>query len=622
MSKQPDDLETGQPGPDPSFDGLLDYLKRARGFDFSAYKRSSLTRRVLKRMEDVRVDGFTNYTDYLEVHPDEFALLFNTILINVTSFFRDQESWDQLAQAEIPRILAAKEPRDAVRVWSAGCASGEEAYSVAILLAEAMGMPDFQSRVKIYATDMNEGALAKGRQGLYTESEVAEVPPPILAKYFEQAGGAYTFHQEMRRSVVFGRHDLISDAPISRVDLLLCRNTLMYFNSETQERILRRFNYALNPGGLLFLGKAEMLLTSGAEFEPKDLKRRFFVKTPRADGGDGASQPFWPRRDAAGDGKDPLADGDLRDAAMRQGGPAQVVVDPLGRLMIANETARALFALKDQDMGRPLAELTLSYRPVELRSCLERAYAQGSAVLVANVEWMDRTGAVRLLDVSILPLADVEGTVLGASVSFVDITEARKLKDALQQCNQERETAHEELQTTNEELQSTVEELETTNEELQSTNEELETMNEELQSTNEELRTSVEELRLRGDELDEANDFWNGVLNGFGSGLVVLDRDLRVRVWNPGAEDLWGLRGAEVKGKQFFALDFGLPLDDLNGAVRECLEGQRGRRIVLEATNRRGRRFRCGVTCAPLGGSGALPKGVTLMMEDAGLQDG
>src|SRR5262249_6662929 len=266
---------------DRQFDALLDYLKRNRGFDFGAYKRPSLMRRMKKRVQAVDVETFSDYLDYLEVHPEEFGHLFNTILINVTSFFRDEASWDALKTDVIPRIIGGKKPDEPIRVWCAGVASGEEVYTMAMLLAEELGTEKFEQRVKIYATDVDEDALNQARQAVYSEKQMEPIPEGFKKKYFELANGRFAFRKDLRRMVIFGRHDLIQDAPISRVDLLVCRNTLMYFNAEAQERILLHFHFALHDDGILFLGKSEMLLTHTNIFNPLDLKRRIFTKVPR-----------------------------------------------------------------------------------------------------------------------------------------------------------------------------------------------------------------------------------------------------------------------------------------------------------------------------------------------------
>ncbi|NLC57814.1 MAG: protein-glutamate O-methyltransferase CheR [Armatimonadetes bacterium] len=267
---------------DHDFEDLLGYLKRNRGFDFTGYKRSSLMRRVSQRLRMVGVAGFAQYRDYLEAHPEEFARLFNTVLINVTAFLRDREAWDYLSTAILPRILAAKGANEPVRVWSAGTASGEEAYTLAMLLAERLGREGFAARARIFATDVDGEALAHARHATYSQSAVEGVPPSLRARYFTRANTSFVFDPEVRRGVIFGRHDLVQDAPIAHLDLLVCRNTLMYFNIETQNHILSRFHFALNEGGYLFLGKAEMPLTRASLFTPVSVKERVFRRAPRA----------------------------------------------------------------------------------------------------------------------------------------------------------------------------------------------------------------------------------------------------------------------------------------------------------------------------------------------------
>jgi two-component system CheB/CheR fusion protein len=607
------------PGSPPGLEPLLDYLKRTRGFDFTAYKRSSLNRRIRKRMQAVAVREFGEYVDYLEAHPEEFQELFNTILINVTSFFRDMEAWQYLATQIVPRLVEA-EPNEPIRVWSAGCASGQEPYSIALLLAEALGIERFRQRVKIYATDVDEDALAQARHATYTPHQVEDVPPDLLAKYFERTTNHYVFHKELRRSVIFGRHDLVQDAPISRIHLLLCRNTLMYLNSDTQAHILARFHYALNGGGFLFLGKAEMLLTHAHLFSPVDLKHRVFVKVP-------AQQPRALLREMLASGEEgthPMSnDVRLRDVALESDPAAQIVVDGGGVVTVINERARALFGLTADDLGRPLRDLSVSYRPADLRSAIEDATAGRQPVVRKHVGWTAPSGEFWFLDITVLPLFELDGNLLGVKIAFADVTQFKELEEELQRSKQALETAYEELQssneeleTTNEELQSSNEELETTNEELQSTNEELETMNEELQSTNEELETINTELRQRTDELNESNGFLASILAGLRAGVAVIDRDLKVLVWNERAADLWGLRPDEAQGRHLLDLDIGLPVSELRPRIRSCLAGDTGvQQVELDATNRRGRPVRCLVTCTPLDGApGGGIRGVLIIM--------
>lgn len=268
-----------EPEKNAAFEELLEYLKKNRDVDFTDYKRASLMRRVSKRMGEVSVQGYEAYQDYLEVHPLEFSELFNTILINVTGFFRDPEAWDYLANHIVPQILAARTRGSTVRIWSAGCATGEEAYSLAMIMAEALGLEACR-QVKIYATDLDEQDLEQARRGSYSADAVANIPEPLREKYFDAAtsNGRCVFLQDLRRILIFGRHDLMRDAPISRLDLLLCRNTLIYFNRKAQERIIGRFHFALKDSGFFFLGRAETMLTHGDLFEPIDMKHRIFRK--------------------------------------------------------------------------------------------------------------------------------------------------------------------------------------------------------------------------------------------------------------------------------------------------------------------------------------------------------
>ncbi|MER3476114.1 MAG: chemotaxis protein CheR, partial [Leptolyngbya sp. ERB_1_2] len=204
-------------------EALLDYIKRSRGFDFTGYKRASLIRRISKRMQTVKIETYSEYPACLEAHPAEFNHLFNTLLINVTAFFRDRPAWDYLASNVIPRILSSKASTESIRVWSAGCASGEEAYTIAILFAEVLRIEQFRDRVKIYATDVDEEALSQARQATYTLQELNGLSKDQIQQCFDQTENCYTFRKDLRRSVIFGRHDLIQDAPISRIDLLTCR---------------------------------------------------------------------------------------------------------------------------------------------------------------------------------------------------------------------------------------------------------------------------------------------------------------------------------------------------------------------------------------------------------------
>jgi two-component system, chemotaxis family, CheB/CheR fusion protein len=601
---------------------LLDYLRRSRGFDFTGYKRTSLSRRIDKRMQEVGADGYLSYLDHLEVDPEEFTRLFNTILLNVTGFFRDPPAWECLGAEILPKLVAVKAEDDPIRIWSAGCASGEEAYTLAMVTAETLGLEAVRERVKIYATDVDEEALTQARQACYTAKQVEGVPPELLERYFERNGDGYVVSKDLRRSVIFGRHDLIQDAPISRIDLLVCRNTLMYLNSETQAHVLARFSFALREGGYLLLGKAEMLLAHSNLFTSVDLRRRVFQKAPGAT----LRERLMGLTEA---GERPAGNQRAREeripgAALEASPEAQIVVDAGGFLMLANARARTLFKLTTDDLARPFQDLELSYRPLELRSKIQQAYVERRPSQVDEVEWPTPSGEIAHLQVQVVPLIDDHQALLGASINFTDVTRSRRYKEELEHANQgledayaELQSTNEELETTNEELQSTVEELETTNEELQSTNEELETMNEEMQATNDELQTTNDELGQRTTELNQLNAFLESIWAGLDGAVTVLDPDLRVLVWNHGAEDLWGVRQEEVQGQHFLHLDIGLPIDQLMPALRAAMGGENGTQsTVIQATNRRGRTVVCRVTCSPLLDSDKNLRGVIMVVVD------
>jgi two-component system CheB/CheR fusion protein len=614
-------LQQSEPHDGAALDVLLDYLKRTRGFDFTGYKRSSIERRIEKRMNEVGIGSYQEYLDYLEVQSDEFAFLFNTILINVTGFFRDAAAWDYLASDVIPRLVETVGADRPLRFWCAGCSSGEETYTMAMVLAEALGEQQYLERVKIYATDVDEEALTEARHATYPAKAVEAVPPPMLERYFERVEQRYAFRKELRRTVIFGRNDLVQDAPISRIDLLTCRNTLMYFNAETQAGVLGRFHFSLNDWGYLYLGKSEMLITHSELFEPVDLKRRVFTKVARPTLRDRLLFAAHPDDVDGVDG----AGGDVRESAFDAAPVAQLAVDLDGTVVLANQLARTTFGLSNTDVGRPLKDLEISYRPVDLRSNLEAAHAERRSVVVTNVSMTISTGDVREFEVQLTPLHAGDRT-LGTTITFTDVTVQHRMQTELEDSKRELESAYEELQstveeleTTNEELQSTNEELETTNEELQSTNEELETTNEELQSTNEELETINDELRQRTLELNEVNTFLETILTSMGVGVAVLDRSLAVQVWNAHSSELWGLRSDEAEGQNLLSLDVGLPVEKLSGALRDVLNNGESRvELRVEATNRRGHPIDCRIVALPLSVDGQDVSGTILLMEELG----
>ena len=557
--------------PNPAFEHLLEFVRDERGFDYTGYRRPTLMRRFDKRMQTVGADGYERYEAYLSEHPEEYVELFNTILINVTGFFRDRETWELVAAEVIPHVLDERPPEAPLRVWSAGCASGEEPYTIAMLLVEALGEEAFKRRVKIYATDVDGDALSQAREATYSAKQLESVPPELRERYFQQQNHSFAFRNDLRRAVIFGRNDLHRDPPISRVDLLVSRNTLMYFGAEVQQRILANYYFALNRGGFLVVGKAEALQSGRNFFVPYNLKRRIFMK-------DGSIESNFrlPRVPPLAADRDAIPD--LGEAAFEHAPTAQVVLDDQNRVVGINQAARTMFSLRHRDVGRQLQDLELSYRPVELRSRIDQVREERNAVS-REVRWQKGNEEPRALDVQVDALAVPGDLLAGVIVTYIDATDHRALEADLERARRELETAYEELQ-------STVEELETTNEELQSTNEELETMN--------------DELRDRTDETLQANSFLGSVLSGIQQGVVVIDRTLKIVAWSRRATDLWGLRDDEVEGEHLLSLDIGIPVQPLRDPIRRVLAGSDAEEIELDGHDRRGKPLHVRVAFAPL----------------------
>ena len=604
----PDEIEPAGPGDDPAedpeFEALLEFLKESRGFDFTGYKRSSIRRRVVRRMQQVGADSFVEYLDRLQVDTGEFTQLFNTVLINVTAFLRDPEAWRELSEQIVPQILAPKSRGEPVRAWSAGCASGEEAYGLAMIFAEALGIDEFRERVKVYATDVDEDALGTARQATYSEKELSTLPAGWRDRYFERSGSRFAFRGDLRRSIIFGRNDLVQDAPIGRLDLLVCRNTLMYLNAETQAQVLRRFHFALNTAGVLFLGKAEMLLSHGRLFLPIDLKRRFFRKADHVDAAGRLSGMTGRHNGRA------QLDVQLEDSTLYASPLATVVVTPDEIVAKANQRAEAQLGVTSREIGRRFTELDLCHRIAGLRAAFEDVRRQRTPLWQHEAEFSRSATETLYFDIQIAPLPAADDEDVSVAVFFTDVTRYRRMTGELQ-------TAHRQVENAYEELQSMVEELETTNEELQSTVEELETTNEELQSTNDELQSMNDELRERTSQLDHANDFLESVLTSLRTAVVVVDSDFIVQAWNGRADDLWGLRTEEAVGQHLLNLDIGLPTDRLRPRVRDVLTGQSdgAEPLRVEAINRRGRTVQLMISTSPLTGRDGHPSGAIVLMD-------
>lgn len=260
------------------FEELLDYLKHNQRCNLTGYKRSTLMRRFNYRMRSIKIDSYQSYLQYLQTHSEEYLALVDEVLIDVTSFFRDREAWEYLAAEVIPQIIANKQPNEPIRLWSAGCASGQEIYTLLILLAEALGIESCLQRVQCFATDADREIIGQARQGIFSELEVASIPDDLREKYFEQTTKGYIFHPALRSRVVFAYHDLLYDAPMSKIDLLVCRNVMIYFNPKAQASMLARFHVALKDTGFLFLGMTEVVINRRQIFMPISFNYHIYAK--------------------------------------------------------------------------------------------------------------------------------------------------------------------------------------------------------------------------------------------------------------------------------------------------------------------------------------------------------
>jgi two-component system, chemotaxis family, CheB/CheR fusion protein len=534
---------------DLSIEQLVEELSKTRGLDFRGYKRNSLERRLRKRMAELNIPTVQDYADFFHSNRSEINDLLETVLINVTTFFRDPMAWEVLRKEALPLLLDPLQLGGTFRAWCAGCASGEEVYSLAILLSEYLGPRVKLFDIKIYATDPDEQALNVARRGEYPADRLKTVPPPLREKYF-QGGSIVRVNRDIRKMAIFGRGNLVGDAPISRVNLLLCRNVLIYFDLELQQQVLERFRYALEDGGILFLGKAESQLRDSANFRVINSKWRIFQCASKERGGGRLA----PRESGNMEETDRSLEvlqtvqrsilGTLRHAIM--------VLDENDVITMINDAAVLLWQAGEVLVGKRIFETALVQRSPELGECVRRSHIIGNDLIEFNLR-MKINGDERVVLVTTRAVMDPKKCRVGTLIYAEDLSHQEKLKNAVQELEATAEELHssnEELETTNEELQSTNEELETTNEELQSTNEELETTNEELHSLNEELETANDELEMRTRELDEINRRYSETLEHMPSPIMVVSEDSKVVLWNSAAQKLFDLEAKSVVGLQ------------------------------------------------------------------------
>jgi two-component system CheB/CheR fusion protein len=527
---------------------LLQEFAEQRNFDFRGYKKTTLERRFRRRMFQLNIATYAEYGKYIGQHPEEVNRLLNTILINVTEFFRDPPAWEILRHELLPPILKQINPGHSFRAWSAGCASGEEAYSIAILLSEYFGARIRDYDIKIYATDIDEEELNSARRGEYSQEAIRKIRPEWREKYF-RGKDQLRVNREIRRLVIFGKSNLAQDAPISHVNLLVCRNLLIYFDSDLQKQILTRLHYALEPDGILFLGKSESQLANSQQFQRLNARWRIFrrinsasVMNDRRDARDESDLVRTDQSTRSGEELDGLKQYQRYLMETLRVGVVALSADDV--IVQHNTFVQTLCGLSPLNMvDRRLADTELYSRIPDLGPRLSATRLNNE---VSRFTTHVKAGADdKLVEITLRPLMDEKGGRSGTLIYLEDQTVQEKLEatvEELESTSEELQSANEELETTNEELQSTNEELETTNEELQSTNEELETTNEELQSLNEELETTNQELEERTRELDQVNSVYAQTLEKVRLPVMLVNQERHIEFWNSHALRLFGFK--------------------------------------------------------------------------------
>jgi two-component system CheB/CheR fusion protein len=533
---------------------IFEQVNRQASIDFRQYKTSTILRRIARRMAAVHCRTMRDYATYLAVHPEEVGELVQAFLINVTQFFRDPEAFNYLKSEILPVLIARAREHDRVlRFWSAGCATGEEPYSLAMVLTDLLGAELPEWSIKVFATDLDEVSINFARRGLYSENLLKGVPPEYRERFFERTDHGYRIVKTLRQMVIFGLHDLSRNAPFPHVNLIICRNVLIYFAPELQDYVLNQFAFSLAPDGYLFLGKAETIRPNQSYYElvnkqwriyrctgsPLPLTRRNLAElSAPATEGNAANRANRPASKQAAESDQAVQSFELsqlrrlNELLLRFLPIGLVVIDRSYRILTANGAARRFLGLRDVSNGQDFLHATRGIPYSVVRNAIDTVFRERHTVTLSEVELdMASGGNGRFVSLSIALMQMEPGAPDLAAISVTDVTEQvqtrrqleaaqaeqaklmaelsatnRRLSDMnkeLLDANEELQITNEELVLTHEELQATIEEFETTNEELQATNEELETNNEELQATNEELETTNDELRARTQELQE-----------------------------------------------------------------------------------------------------------------------
>jgi two-component system CheB/CheR fusion protein len=562
-----------------SLEKVLILLRAKTGHDFSPYKKNTVYRRIERRMGLHQIDRLATYVRYLRENSQELDLLFNELLIGVTNFFRDAAAWEFLQDEGLPALLAERRG-GVLRAWSAGCSTGEEAYSLAIMFKEALERARVTEKfqLQIFATDLDRDAIDRARQGVYTANIAADVSPERLSRFFVKEENGYRIGKEIRGAVTFATQNLIMDPPFTKLDLLVCRNLLIYLTPEVQRKLIPLFHYTLKPGGILFLGSAESLNSSGDLFAPLNLKSRLFLRRESALSMEPLSFPptLVPALSRVHkeiimakpeDNLQTLAD----QLLLQSFSPPAVLVNGKGDILyISGRTGKYLEPAAGKANWNIFAMAREGLR-FELGSAFEKALRQKEALTATGLKVGEGSGT-QWVDITVQAVEEPEALRGLVMIVFKDRRpvpgkkrpsrsgapsggdgRVLELEQELKQLHEKLQTSREEMQSSQEELKSANEELQSTNEELQSTNEELTTSREEMQSLNEELQTVNAEQQSKMDELSRTNNDMRNLLNSTEIVTVFLDSQCRIRRFTKGVEKLFKL----IPG------DVGRPLDDI-----------------------------------------------------------
>jgi len=557
--------------PDTSLQKIFILLRREVGHDFSHYKKNTVRRRIERRMAVNQIRELDAYVRYLQENAEEVRHLFREILISVTSFFRDPEAFQALEEQVIPRLVREAGDDD-IRVWVPGCATGEEAYSIAILLREEMERSSKNPEVRIFATDIDIEAIAIARTGVYPNGIAADVSPARLDRFFSREDHAFRVDKIVRDLIIFAEQNVFGDPPFSDIDLISCRNLLIYVDTELQEKVLSLFHYALRPDGFLFLGTSESIGQVDGLFETADKTQKIFR---RKDDGTGARPPVtFPSLALAetaieeGTRPDQGEDEDLKAVAERtlldRYAPPSAIVDVSGQVVYFHGRTGQYLEPAPGEASLDVERLAREGLRLPLSTALRRAQSDDEPVRYRRIG-VKTNGGERTIDLTVTPVKKPRHGERLFLVAFEDVTpeetgeteaatrgaddeglRVEQLEQELRAKEERLQTTIEELETSNEELKSSNEELQSANEELQSTNEELETSQEELRSVNEELKTANANLEEKIAELQQANDDIKNMLSGTGVGTVFLDKELNVRRFTPDATEVLNLINGDV----------------------------------------------------------------------------